>query len=363
MCHSTQSRPPAPPVVLPTEHHQPLALESDGGVRSVAYEAFPASASTRGVVILPDVRGAHDYYRDLAVRFAEAGLNAMVVDYFGHVTDDDGRDDDFDWQSRLPQVTSASVEPVVAAAVARLQESGVTDVFTVGFCFGGSQSWLLAASSVPVAGVIGFYGQPDVVQSSVDLDTLNRPMLLLVAGADVATSPERSEQFDRDLTAAGATHQQVVYPGAPHSFFDRSATDWQDACHDAWQQILGFIARNSTTDIGSDGPRSRASAYAVLDETLPELSGYAREFAHATITARPGLAKRDRELIILGALIAQGGVERQLRAHADAALAAGVTRDELAETVLQTLPYAGFPRTINAALAMADQLRSVEVPT
>jgi carboxymethylenebutenolidase len=33
----------------------------------------------------------------------------------------------------------------------------------------------------------------------------------------------------------------VVYPGAPHSFFDRRTTDHADAAADAWRQVLGFM--------------------------------------------------------------------------------------------------------------------------
>jgi carboxymethylenebutenolidase len=38
----------------------------------------------------------------------------------------------------------------------------------------------------------------------------------------------------------------VIYPGAPHSFFDRRATDYADASADAWQRVLGFIGAYTT---------------------------------------------------------------------------------------------------------------------
>ncbi|MGI5131462.1 dienelactone hydrolase family protein [Pseudonocardia sp. CA-107938] len=349
MCHSTASRPPAPPLVLPTDRHAALVLETAAGVRSVAYEAHPATPSTRGVVILPDVRGAHRYYRDLAVRFAEAGMHAVVIDYYGHLTEDVRRDDDFDWQSRLPQVTADTVEPVVSAAIEHLARDGVVDTFTVGFCFGGSQSWLLAASTLPVAGVIGFYGNPDLVQPR--LTELHRPMLLLVAGDDVATPRERSERFAADLATVGVPYEHHIYDGAPHSFFDRSAVEWQDACRDAWERILAFVARRST-----DAPGTRDAAYARLGETLPDLVRFAEEFAHGTIGARPGLTRAERELVTLGALVALGDTGLQLRAHAESGLDAGLSRDQLGEALLQVLPYAGFPRVINATISLTDHL-------
>jgi carboxymethylenebutenolidase len=300
------------------------------------------------------VRGVHQYYRDLAVRFAEAGMHAIVIDYYGHLTDDALRDDDFDWQSRLPHVTATTVEPVVSAAIEHLRLDGVVDAFTVGFCFGGSQSWLLAASALPVAGVIGFYGNPDLVRPR--LAQLHRPMLLLVAGADVATPRERSEQFETDLATVGVPYEHHIYDGAPHSFFDRSAAEWQDACRDAWERILGFVARRSTAPTAAPVSGTRQAAYAELGEVLPDLVRFAKEFAHATIGARPGLSRDQRELVTLGALIALGDTGLQLRAHAESALDAGLSRDQLGEVLLQVLPYAGFPRVINAAIELSQSL-------
>lgn len=43
------------------------------------------------------------------------------------------------------------------------------------------------------------------------------------------------------LAEAGVDHVFVEYPGAPHSFFDRSFGQWQEACDDAWRQVLAFI--------------------------------------------------------------------------------------------------------------------------
>jgi dienelactone hydrolase len=35
-----------------------------------------------GVVVIPDVRGLHQYYKDLSDRFAEVGLDAVAIDFF-----------------------------------------------------------------------------------------------------------------------------------------------------------------------------------------------------------------------------------------------------------------------------------------
>jgi len=40
-------------------------------------------------------------------------------------------------------------------------------------------------------------------------------------------------------------HEIVVYSGAPHSFFDRRATEFADASADACRRVLGFIAAHT----------------------------------------------------------------------------------------------------------------------
>jgi carboxymethylenebutenolidase len=38
-----------------------------------------------------------------------------------------------------------------------------------------------------------------------------------------------------------------VYPGAPHSFFDRRAAEQAEASEDAWRRMLGFLDRYAAT--------------------------------------------------------------------------------------------------------------------
>ena len=49
------------------------------------------------------------------------------------------------------------------------------------------------------------------------------------------------ETFDHALDAAGVEHRTVVYEGAPHSFFDRKATEFADASAATWSEMLRFM--------------------------------------------------------------------------------------------------------------------------
>lgn len=238
MCHSTDSRPPAPPEPGEVAESGPVTWESTDGSPLLAHVARPAGTSRGRVVILPDVRGLHPYYRDLAVRFAEAGFDTAAIDWFGRTADGDDRGAEFVWQPHLERVDPANIATDVSVAAEHLGTEG--PLFTVGFCFGGSMSWRLAASTVDLAGAIGFYGQPRRARDVVA--DMHVPLLLLVAGDDVATSAEEIATFDAELTAAGVEHEMHTYAGAPHSFFDRAYQDWSEACDDAWRRILAFTS-------------------------------------------------------------------------------------------------------------------------
>jgi len=85
---------------------------------------------------------------------------------------------------------------------------------------------------------------------------------------------------------------------------------------------------------------------------LGDLGRYIVEFAFGDIYSRPGLSLRERELATVAVLTALGGREPQLRVHLGAALNVGLSVAELEETILQTVPYAGFPTAINAWTAL-----------
>jgi carboxymethylenebutenolidase len=197
-------------------------------------------------VILPDIRGLHPYYVALAERFAEAGLPAVAIDYFGRSAGVAGmgtREDDFDWQTHIAQTTPAGVDTDTAAAIEYLRSrtEPALPVVTVGFCFGGSHAWRQSAGDLDLAGSAGFYGRPSRVGEAAT--AARRPVVMIIAGADEGTPVEEQRQLAATMRAAGADVDEVVYDGAPHSFFDRASGEWAEACADAWDHVLALTDR------------------------------------------------------------------------------------------------------------------------
>jgi carboxymethylenebutenolidase len=253
MCFDADSRPPELPADLrriagaaPGER---IELESADGTRFSAFVSVPPEAGGAGVVIFPDVRGLYPFYETLAERFAAAGHPAAVLDYFGRTAGLGPRDDDFDY---WPHVTETTVEQVQADAVAArdalLERAGPRPVASVGFCYGGFQSFMAATSAeLGLAGAVGFYGALSGKRFGVAptdrAADVRCPVLGLFGGADEGIPIEQIEAYDAALEAAGVEHEIHVYPGAPHSFFDRKYEQFAAESEDAWRRTLAFLGR------------------------------------------------------------------------------------------------------------------------
>jgi carboxymethylenebutenolidase len=201
-------------------------------------------------VVLPDVRGLHPFFEELALRFAEAGIQAVAIDYFSRTAGTGRRPEGFDYQEHVGLMAAETINVDVAAAAAFLRspDGGAAErVYTVGFCVGGRISFVQAASQEGLAGVIGFYGWPigehrSGLPSPAELaGRMTCPVLALWGGADQGIGPEVVAEFERALEVAGVEHRSITYPDAPHSFFDRKATEFANESEDAWRQMLDFV--------------------------------------------------------------------------------------------------------------------------
>ena len=249
MCFDHDSEPPIPQGARATMSAD-LTLEAADGNRFCAFEACGDDRSTAAVVVLPDVRGLFQFYKDLATRFAQAGCDSIAIDYFGRTAGLAERTNDWDYMPHVSATTSAGVRADVAAAITRLRaEDPNRPIFTVGFCFGGSNSWQQAANGFNLAGAVGFYGKPsrpsDEVPVMDRIAEIDCPIMALMGGDDAGIPQEDVDNFEAALNAAGVSNEVITYPGAPHSFFDRKYEEFAAESADAWSRVLAFIDNHS----------------------------------------------------------------------------------------------------------------------
>jgi carboxymethylenebutenolidase len=248
MCHDINSQPPIPTSENEAAIGEDLVITAADGKCFAAFLAHPKQPIGAQVLIYPDVRGVHAFYKELALRFAEKGITALALDYFGRTAGLDPRDS-FDHVPHLQQLQQATFFADVAAAlsVLRAGERAHQPTFIVGFCLGGALSLYTATEpSFELAGVIGFYA---ALSFNMEKETflaaskrIRVPVLGLFGGGDSFIPNEQLEVLVHHLKQGQVEHEIVVYPGAPHSFFDRSAEQWAEASRDAWQRVLNFIS-------------------------------------------------------------------------------------------------------------------------
>ncbi len=255
MCFDLDSQPPVQPAIGSDAHGETQTLTSADGTKFAVYHAHADSAryNGAGIVILPDVRGLFQFYMDLALRFAEAGIEAIAIDYFGRTAGVTARDDSFEYMPHVQQTQQPQIRDDVAAAIAQLRSGAHPPkaIFTVGFCFGGANSFHQASNNLGMAGVIGFYGNPIRRRSPDSPAPIERiaevscPILGLFGGADQGIPTEDVNRYDEALTQAGVEHAFTIYPGAPHSFFDRKYEEFAKESEDAWNRTLAFITAHT----------------------------------------------------------------------------------------------------------------------
>jgi carboxymethylenebutenolidase len=278
MCFDLDSRPPIEPIAGGALDSEEIVLRAGDGGRFAALLARAEKPSGAAIIVLPDVRGLHPYYEELALRFAEAGVDALAIDYFGRSAGIGIRErpTDFDFMSHVGETRFSNLSWDVQAAAEMLHGLGAGSaaggaaggaagalggnsggatrrgraVFTIGFCFGGRLAFLANTLGLDLAGSIGFYGWPvgsrgDIPAPADSTGLMTAPVLGIFGGADKGIPPEAVETFRDALAATGIPHDVVSYPAAPHSFFDRKAEDFAAASADAWERVLAFIRTNT----------------------------------------------------------------------------------------------------------------------
>lgn len=259
MCTDHDSHPPIEPIGGAAIDAASVTLTGEDGTPFRAYIAkadrAPGGPAGAGMVILPDVRGLHPFFEELALRYAERGISALAIDYFGRSAGTGERGDHFEHMPHVEATTWRNLSGDIRSAVGYLRgaDTGVRSVFTTGFCMGGRLSSMSATLGLGLAGVIPFYGWPVGTGSNgtpAPADSaaqIKGDVLAIYGGADAGIPKAVRDAYDRALDAAGVHRETIVYPDAPHSFFDRKATAFAAASADAWDKALAFIRSRTAT--------------------------------------------------------------------------------------------------------------------
>lgn len=245
MCHES--------ITWPISGGAPAAAQLEyierGDTKLPVYVATPNGDSTRpAVVLVHDIYGAGEFYRDMAGRLAEEGYLAALPELFvrqGELANA-GPGARFARMEALDR--DLALEDILATIRHLRGEKGVTGpVGLIGFCMGGTFAMLSAGVVGGPDAAVSFYGFPAARSGWPkapidDVDSLRVPLLLIVGDQDTGVGMDNMEAYEAKLDAANKDYESITYTGVGHGFmtFDPDAENYPQAS-DAWTAALQFL--------------------------------------------------------------------------------------------------------------------------
>lgn len=233
---------------------QSFRLEAPAG-ETWAYFAKPAGRENLPIVLIAEeIFGLNDHIRDIARRFAHEGYFAIAPDFLTRAGDIAKARDIAAIRAIVAKAPDGETMDDLDAALNFAENRGgdVARAAAVGFCWGGRIVWLYAAHNPRLRAAVPWYGRLDSERTPAHprwpIDVVSEikvPTLGLYGGADPSIPVEQVEGMRKQLRAAGAPAELIVYEGAPHAFFaDYRDSYRQGPAEDAWRRTLEFLRKN-----------------------------------------------------------------------------------------------------------------------
>ena len=112
-----------------------------------------------------------------------------------------------------------------------------------------------------------------------------------------------------------------------------------------YQQGVDIINEITVTDNKEIG--THMDIVAAFKDLAPDLESYIVEFAFGDIYSREGTTQQQKTMVTIASLVTLG-TEPQLELHINVGITIGLTPNEIVGTVIHLIPYAGFPKVLNA---------------
>jgi carboxymethylenebutenolidase len=234
-----------------------ISITGLGGDEIEAYLARPLGQdSFAGVVVIHHMPGYDSSTKEITRKFAAHGYAALMPNLYHREAPGASPDDAAATARARGGVPDERLVGDVggAADYLRAMDGSNGKVGVIGYCSGGRQSFL-AAASLPLDAAVDCYGafvvgnppegMPLKVGPIVHLAAdLSCPLLGLFGADDQYPSPEQVDELDKALIEAGKPHEFHSYEGAGHAFFSVDRPAYRvEAANDGWQKIWDFYGR------------------------------------------------------------------------------------------------------------------------
>jgi len=231
-----------------------------------AYHSYPEGQENLekhpGLILIEEIWGVNDHIKSVADRFAAEGYSVLAPELLPagllEILTPEIQKDLFD------PVKRDEVQPKLRAAMAPIAQPGYAEdtivklkkcvdflmkdehlngkIAVIGFCFGGTYSFHLAANDGRIKAAVPFYGQPP---SPSEIVIISCPMLAFYGEKDAGVMGSLPK-LKEDMKDAGRQFESVVYPNVGHAFFNDTNTRMYnaDVATDAWNKTLVFLKNN-----------------------------------------------------------------------------------------------------------------------
>ena len=216
----------------------------EGGVELNAYITQPPNASGKNpaIIMFHEWWGLNDDITTLADALAGEGYVVLAPDaYRGQTTR---------WIPRAVWLVTQTDEEQISADMdagfdylTSLPNVDAERVGTVGFCFGGRQSFNLAQrQQQDLDAVVSLYGTTYDKRKDLEAFAEDVPLLAIYGEEDQSISADAAREMDVLMDEVGLDHQVSIYPGVGHAFVTDENYDEASAAGDAWAELVNFFA-------------------------------------------------------------------------------------------------------------------------
>lgn len=219
-----------------------VTFPSNGGTAS-GYVARPDGGGTHpGVVVIQEWWGLDEHIKDVARRFAGEGFIAIAPDlYHGKVTSEP--DEARKLVMGMQREQAAKDMGGAISCLQSLSDVAPKKVGMIGFCMGGALVLHMACHSDGLGAAAAFY--PGRQPGAQELAGLKCPLLAVFGERDEGIPLEKVEAVKEGLDQATQPHEVIVYPGAPHAFFNDTRESYRpDPAADAWRRTLDLFRKS-----------------------------------------------------------------------------------------------------------------------
>ncbi len=227
-----------------------------------AYFAFPDDhLKYPGLILIHEVWGLNDHIKDVTDRFVKEGFIVLAPDLLSETGITEEIDQKILEEVRNPATRDeaqkklrAAMAPILSPEFAKTtvdklkacvdylleNEKGNTKITVVGFCFGGTYSYALAAEDTRIKAAVPFYGHaPEPLDK---IKNISCPILAFYGEQDKGLVDSLPE-LEKQMNAYGKDFTYHVYLHTGHAFFnDTNQTTYNnEAAQDAWKKALDYL--------------------------------------------------------------------------------------------------------------------------